>query len=96
MQKKYWASLVNKTKESACNEGDLGSIPGLERSSGEGDGNPLQYYCLEESHGQRSLVSCSPWDHKELGTTERLTLKLRDIKIKINAKQYCGLGQITS
>ena len=34
-------------KESACNEGDLGSIPGLERSSGEGNGNPLQYSCLE-------------------------------------------------
>ena len=34
-------------KESACNAGDLGSIPGLERSPGEGDGNPLQYSCLE-------------------------------------------------
>ena len=34
-------------KESACNAGDLGSIPGLGRSSGEGTGNPLQYSCLE-------------------------------------------------
>ena len=34
-------------KESACNAGDLGSIPGLERSPGEGKGNPLQYSCLE-------------------------------------------------
>ena len=34
-------------KESACNAGDLGSIPGLRRSSGEGNGNPLQYSCLE-------------------------------------------------
>ena len=34
-------------KESACNAGDLGSIPGLGRSSGEGNGNPLQYSCLE-------------------------------------------------
>ena len=33
-------------KASAYNEGDLGSIPGLERSSGEGNGNPLQYSCL--------------------------------------------------
>ena len=32
---------------SACNEGDLGSIPGLGRSPGEGNGNPLQYSCLE-------------------------------------------------
>ena len=34
------------TKEFACNSGDLGSIPGLERSPGEGNGNPLQYSCL--------------------------------------------------
>ena len=34
-------------KESACNAGDLGSIPGLGRSPGEGNGNPLQYLCLE-------------------------------------------------
>ena len=34
-------------KESACNAGDLGSIPGSGRSLGEGNGNPLQYFCLE-------------------------------------------------
>ena len=34
-------------KESACNAGDLGSIPGLGRSPGEGNGYPLQFYCLE-------------------------------------------------
>ena len=34
-------------KESYCNEGDLGSIPGLERSAGEGNSYPLQYSCLE-------------------------------------------------
>ena len=34
-------------KASACNVGDLGSIPGLGRSPGEGNGNPLQYSCLE-------------------------------------------------
>jgi len=36
-------------KESACNAGDLGSIPGLGRSPGERNGNPLQYSCLENS-----------------------------------------------
>ena len=36
-------------KESACNEGDPGSIPGLGRSPGEGNGYPLQYSCLENS-----------------------------------------------
>ena len=34
-------------KESACNAGDPGLIPGLGRSPGGGHGNPLQYYCLE-------------------------------------------------
>ena len=37
------------SKASACSVGDLGSIPGLERSAGEGNGNPLQYSCLENS-----------------------------------------------
>ena len=35
------------SKASVCNAGDLGSIPGLGRTPGEGNGNPLQYYCLE-------------------------------------------------
>ena len=38
-------------KESACNAGDLGSVPGLGRSPGGGHGNPLQYSCLENPHG---------------------------------------------
>ena len=36
-------------RESACNEGDLGSIPGSGKFPGEGHGNPLQYSCLENS-----------------------------------------------
>ena len=43
-------------KEPTCNAGDTGSIPGLGRSPGGGHGNPLQYSCLENPHGQRSLV----------------------------------------
>ena len=52
-------------KESACNVGDLGLIPGLGRSPGGGHGDPFQYSCLENLHGQRSLVGYSPWGHKE-------------------------------
>ena len=37
------------SKETACNVGDLGSIPGLGRSPGEGNGKPVQYFCLENS-----------------------------------------------
>ena len=55
-------------KESTCNVGDLGSIPGLGRSPGEGKGYPLQYSSLENS------MDCSPWSHKESDTTERLSL----------------------
>ena len=38
----------------------------------QGNGNPLQYSCLEKSHGRRSLGGCSPWRHEESDTTERL------------------------
>ena len=59
-------------KESAFNVEDLGSIPGLGRFPRGGHGNPLQYSCLENPHGQRSLASYSPWGHKESNTTEQL------------------------
>ena len=60
-------------KEFACNARDLGSSPGLGRSAGGGHGNPLQYSFLENAHEQRSLAGYSPWDGKELDTTERLS-----------------------
>ena len=47
-------------KESACNAGDLGSIPVFGRSPGGGHGNSLQYSYLGNSHGQRSLAGYSP------------------------------------
>ena len=72
----HWASPVAQMVESACNAGDLGSIPGSGRSLGEGNGNSLQYSCLEKSHGQRSLAGYSPWGHRESAMTERLTLSL--------------------
>ena len=43
-------------QESACSAGDVGSIPGSGRSPGEGHGNPLQYFSLENPHGPRSLA----------------------------------------
>ena len=62
-------------KVSACNAGDLGSILGSGRPPGEGNGNPLQYSCLENSM-ERCLVDYSPWDHKESDTTERVHFNL--------------------
>ena len=57
-------------KESTCNPGDPSSIPGLGRSPGEGNGNPLQYSCLENS------MDCmySPWGRKESDITEQPSL----------------------
>ena len=46
---------------------------GWEDSPGEEHGNPLQYSCLENPHGQRSLVGYSPFSHKELEMTKRLS-----------------------
>ena len=55
------ASLVAQLVESACPAGDPSSIPGSGRSPGEGIGYPLQYSCLENPHGQKSLAGYSPW-----------------------------------
>ena len=46
------------------NAGGTFSIPGLGRSPGGGNGNPLQFSCLENPHGQRSLVGYSSWSHR--------------------------------
>ena len=60
-------------KESPCNAGNPGSIPGSGRSPGEGNGYPLQYSCLENPMDHRSLVGYSPWGGKESDMTERLS-----------------------
>ena len=54
-------------KESTCSVGDLSSIPGVGRSPGGGYGNPFQYSCLENPHGQWSLAGYSPWSCKRVG-----------------------------
>ena len=63
-------------KESACNVGDLGSVPWLGRSPGGGHGNPLQYSCLENSIGQGAWMAT---DH---GVAKSQTL-LSDIHLHI-------------
>ena len=61
-------------EESACNAGDLGFITGLRKYPGGGHGNPLQYPCLENPHGQRSLAGYTFYGGcKESDTTERLS-----------------------
>ena len=66
----YWASLGDSAaKESACNAGDLGLIPGLGRSPEGGNGYPLQYSGLENSTDYR------PWGRKESDMTEWLSVE---------------------
>ena len=80
-------------KESACNVGDLGSIPGLRRSSGGGHSNPLQYSCLKNPHGQRSLEGYSPRSLKESDMTEqRNTAQSK----KTRNVQACSLLSLSS
>ena len=75
--------LLWLSKESACNTGDSGLIPGSGRSPGEGNGNPLQYSCLENSWREEP-GGHSPWGCKELDTTEQLqfTLWERELRVK--------------
>ena len=67
---KCQASLMAQRLRNRLQARDLGLIPGLGRSPGGEHGNPLQYSCLKNPHGQRSLAGYSPWDHKESDTTE--------------------------
>ena len=63
-------------KDSACNAGSLGSILGLGRYPGEGNGYPLQYSCLENFMDRGAWWVTVQGGHKESNTTERLTLSL--------------------
>ena len=63
-------------RDSTCNTGDLGLIPGLGRSPEEGKGYPLQYSGLENS------MDYSPWGCKESDTTKQLSLSMCIISLK--------------
>ena len=64
--------VAQTVKKSTCNARDLGSIPGLGRSSGGGHGNPLQYSCRENPYGPRAWRATAHGIHKELDSTEWL------------------------
>ena len=59
-----------KESQSAGDTRHEGLIPGLGRSPAGGNDNPLQYSCLENTHGQRTLAGYSPQGRKESDTTE--------------------------
>ena len=62
--------MVKNPPASAGDIRDMGSIPGLRRSPGGGPSNSLEYSCLENPHGRRSLVGCSPVSCKESGLVQ--------------------------
>ena len=76
MRASQGALVVKNLPANAGDIRDVGSVPGSERSPGGGHGNPLQYSCLENPHGQRSLTGYSPWGRKELDMTERIRCEL--------------------
>ena len=65
------ALVVKNPLTKAGDARDTGLIPGLERSPRVGNGNPLQYFCLENSMDRGPWHG--PWGHKESDTTEQLT-----------------------
>ena len=79
------------SEESACSAGDPGSIPGLGRSSGEGNGNPLQYPCLENLM-DRGTCWAAVHGVAESGTTERLTLTYLTSHYHWEHRMLCCLG----
>ena len=62
--------VVQNPPTNAGDVRNVGSIPGFGIFPGGGRGNPLQYPCRENPHGQRSLEGYSPWGRKESDTTE--------------------------
>ena len=76
-----------------ANAEDASWIPGLGRSPGEGNGKPLQYPCLGNLM-DRGLVSCSPWGHKELDTTQQLNNNKSIYKIILSGTQTHPLNVI--
>ena len=84
----FWTALARHTdvciqiysKESACNSGDLGLIPGSGRSPGEGKGNPLQYSCLENP------MDRGAWQATVHGVAKSQT---RLSQLTLSLKSYC-------
>ena len=85
MPREFWVLLTkhwgfsggSDAKESACDIGDQSLTPGSGRCPGEGNGNPLQYSCLENPMDREAcpcpLEGYSPWGHKDSGMTEQIS-----------------------
>ena len=84
-------------KESACNEGDLGSVSGLGRSPGEGHGNPLQYSCLENPMDRgtwRATVHVVTKRRTRLSTAQQRSTSIFTLHIRIFKQQQQNLTKL--
>ena len=78
-------------KESACNAGDLGLIPGLRGSPGEGNGNPLQCSCLENFMDRGARWATQPMG-LQIDTIDQITLSLYILWVKIFSFTWLSQG----
>ena len=69
----------------------MGSIAGLERHPGVGNGNPVRYSCLDKPHGQRSLAGYSPQGCKESDYDSLIKQQQQDLKITFDLLTNNGL-----
>ena len=81
---------LSASAEDAEDTRDTGSIPGLGRSPGIGNGSPLQYSCHGKFHGQRSLAGCTPVGPKESDATEQLRAHTH----RLSCSQHVGSSQV--
>ena len=86
------SSVVGDPPASAGDTGDLGSISGLERFPGEGNGNPLQYSCLRDPMDRGAWWATIPRGCKELDMTEHS--RATHIACTILNSQNCLIGSI--
>ena len=97
----------NESARDIGDAGHKGSIPGSERFPGGGHGNPLQYSCLENPHGQKSLAGSNPWGRQEMDTTEVLSThssmntyiiphSFTLTEVRLYQKEFKGQNEISS
>ena len=85
----------SEVKAPACNVGDLGLIPGSGRFPGEGNGNPLQYSCLEDPTDRGAWwAPWGPWGRKESDTTEQLHFTFHFMLVFTQEQQHILLSSI--
>ena len=84
-------------KEPACNVGDLDSVPGLGRSPGEGHGNPLQYFCLEnpmDGGSWRATVHVVTERRTQLSTAQQHSTSIFTLHARIFKQQEENLTKL--